>query len=382
MDDIPCDRCKVSSDAGHAFCTKCGKPVVRPPPETPAADGTECGGCRISSDAGHAFCTVCGKPIVRAPIPEPPKEDGLRKLVSIVGVITVIACTAMLFFEIYAVFWTMEGILIGMEGYSIGIIFLAPFPVILFYVSGMVATFYYIFLVVAVIASFILLMLNSREGIARIFNGKLDKLDEMPLYAIVTMFAMYISINMILVLLVTSVGYDPAGLEDPDEEWMLWFALLEASVWEEVLCRVLMIGLPLMIFGLYMKQTGSWKLLFGRSEINRFSVFFIILSAAIFAMAHFSGWDLFKVMPTFVCGLALGYLFVRYGLYASIMLHFLVDYMSSFVWVFGASPYADEISTAELLLVLFMLSVVVLGIPFIVRYAKRGFDSVRTLFLK
>jgi len=379
MNDGSCDGCRSSYNAGHSYCVKCGRPIVRE--AYAAADGTECDGCKAGSGAGHLYCVKCGKPIVRPPVPEAPKEEGLRKLVSMVGLIAVAACTAMLFFEIFAVFWTMGGIWSGMEGYRIGIIFLVPFPVILFYVGGIVAKFYYLFLVFAVLVSFVLLIVNSREGISRIFSGRLDKLDDMPLYGVVTMFAMYISISMMLILLVTAVGYDPAVPDDPVEEWMLWFALLEASVWEEVLCRVLMIGVPLMLFGMYMKQNDSWKLLFGHSEINRFSVVLIILSAAIFAAAHIGGWDLFKVIPTFVCGLALGYLFVRYGLYAAIMLHFLVDYMSSVVWVFGASAATDEfISSAELMLVMFMLFIVVLGIPFIVRYAKRGFIAMKRLF--
>ncbi|MDR0334369.1 MAG: CPBP family intramembrane metalloprotease [Methanomassiliicoccaceae archaeon] len=378
MNDAPCDRCRASSDAGHAYCTKCGRPVT-----AQAADAAPCEQCRISSDAGNAYCTKCGKPLaVSAPRPEPPKKDNMRKAISIVGLIILAGCTAMLVFELYAVFWGMEGIWTGMENYRLGVLFLTPFPVILFYMSGIVAKFYYLFLVAAVVVSFVMLMYNSREGIARAFKGKLDKLDEMPLYGVVTMFAMYISINMILVLLVTSAGYDPAGLEDPEEEWMLWYALLNASVWEEILCRVLLIGLPLMIAGLILNESGSWKRLFGHSEMNKLAVFLIIFSAAIFAFGHLDGWDLFKVVPTFVCGLALGYLFVRYGLYASIMLHFLIDYMSSVTWIFGSSTGADEIiTTAELMLVLFALSMVVLGIPFIVRYAKRGLNCVRKMFL-
>jgi hypothetical protein len=47
-----------------------------------------------------------------------------------------------------------------------------------------------------------------------------------------------------------------------------------------------------------------------------------------FALAHISSWDVYKMPPTFLAGLALGYLFLRVGLYAAIMLHFTVDFMS------------------------------------------------------
>ncbi|MCL2143683.1 MAG: CPBP family glutamic-type intramembrane protease, partial [Methanomassiliicoccaceae archaeon] len=279
-------------------------------------------------------------------------------------------CVAMLFFEIYAVFWTMDGISAGMGGYRLGILFLVPSPVLLFYVGGVAAKFYYIFLVTAVIVSFILVLYNSREGLLRVLRGDTDRMDDMPMYGVATLFAMYISMNLILVLLVSSFGYDPASPEDPAEEWMLWYSLLNASVWEEVICRVLMIGVPLMAAGLALKEKGSWKRLFGHSEMDRFAVVFIIFSAVMFAYGHLSGWDLFKLIPTFVCGLALGYLFVKYGLYASIMLHFLVDYLSSFVWMF------DSVA-ADMLLSLFILSMVVLGAPFIVLYARRGISHLK-----
>jgi hypothetical protein len=264
----------------------------------------------------------------------------------------------------------MDGIWTGMEGYRLGILALVPSPVVLFYVGGILARFYFLFIAASVIVSFALLLYNSREGLARAFKGRTDKLSEMPLYGVVTMFAMYISINLILVLIVTSLGHTPATLEDPDEEWMLWYSLLNASVWEEVICRVLMIGFPLMLAGMALNKEGAWKRLFGRAEIDEFAVVFILCSSVVFSYGHLAGWDLFKLIPTFICGLALGYLFVRFGLYAAIMLHFLIDYSSSFVWVFGGQ-------TAEVMVGLFILSVVVLGIPFIALYAKRGIGYIR-----
>jgi hypothetical protein len=313
---------------------------------------------------------------VDTPAPPAPtaaeKDSTLTTVAKFAGLIAVVGCTAMLVFEIYAVFWTMEEIWYGMEGWRLGILFLVPFPVVPFYVAGVAAKFYYLFLVLATLVSFVLLMYNSREGIARVFKGKLDKLDDMPLYGVVTMFAMYISINLILVLIVLSFGYEPTVPDDPAERWQLWYSLLNASVWEEVICRVLMIGVPLMIAGIMMNEKGSWKRLFGRSEMNRLSVILIIVSAAIFAYGHLDSWDLFKLVPVTVCGLALGYLFVRYGLYAAIMMHFLVDFMESFTWIY------DSIE-ADMMVGFFALGMVVLGLPFIVIYGKRGLEYLRSL---
>ena len=350
MDELPCDNCKISSEAGHSYCTKCGRPVT-PAPMTPAA-----------------------------PMTPEKKDDGLHMVLKFTGLIVLLACGAMLIFEMYALFWTFGDIWTGIERYNLGIVFLVPVPVVPFYIGGIIAKFYYLFLILAVIVSFVLIIYNSRGGIARIARGKLDELDRMPLYAVVTLFAAYISINVLLIFLVMAFGYDPATLEDPDEMWMLWYSLLNASVWEEVICRVLLIGVPLMIAGIAVNAKGSCKRLFGGVEMDKFAVSLIIFSAVVFSLGHLSGWDLFKVIPTFVCGLALGYLFVRFGLYAAIMLHFLIDFMSSVVWVFGSSAPGGMPTTAEVMLGLFILSVVVLGIPFIVRYAKHGFAAVKRLF--
>jgi hypothetical protein len=336
----------------------------------------ECDRCAANSAAGYYYCSRCGRPLGVRP-ERPKKEDTLHKITRAAGIIILIGCTAMLIFEIMALIRLSGDIWTGMEGYRLGIWFMLPLPTVLFYVSGIVAKFYILFLVFAVIVSFVLLMYNSRGGLSGLLKNDTEKTERTPLYSVVTLFAAYISINLLLVIFVTSFGYDPVIPEDPEEEWMLWYSLLNASVWEEVVSRVLLIGLPLMIAALAMKETGAWKRLFGGSGIDSFAVLLIFLSATLFAFAHVSGWDLFKVIPTFVCGLALGYVFVRYGLYASIMLHFLIDFSSSVVWIFGSSAAGEVMTTAEMMLTLFLFSMLILGIPFIIRYAKSGIAYLR-----
>jgi hypothetical protein len=131
-----------------------------------------------------------------------------------------------------------------------------------------------------------------------------------------------------------------------------------------------MIGLPLMIIGFLMKDRTSWKRLLGRFEMDNAAVLFIIISATIFAYAHLGGWDVFKLIPTFVTGLALGYLFVRFGVHAAIMLHFLVDYMTAPVWLFG-----DD--TGDLIVGLFIIVVILLGTILFAWYVQRSIRFVK-----
>ena len=59
-----------------------------------------------------------------------------------------------------------------------------------------------------------------------------------------------------------------------------------------------------------------------------------------------------------------GYLFSRYGMYATVLMHFLTDYISSESWFFNTS---DPVMT---IFVVFMLSVACF--PYTYIYVKKG----------
>jgi hypothetical protein len=106
--------------------------------------------------------------------------------------------------------------------------------------------------------------------------------------------------------------------------------LAHASVWEELVVRVLLLGLPLLVVeagGGRGAPRAPWRyLLGGKIEVNGAAIGFLLFSATVFGLAHVPGWDLWKFLPAFVTGLLLGYLFLRYGLHAAIVMHFLTDY--------------------------------------------------------
>jgi hypothetical protein len=74
---------------------------------------------------------------------------------------------------------------------------------------------------------------------------------------------------------------------------------------------------------------GLWGYVLGGGfRIGPLEAFFIAGSALMFGLAHVAGWDLFKALPTFVAGLGFGYLFLKVGIHAAILLHFAFDYLS------------------------------------------------------
>jgi hypothetical protein len=243
------------------------------------------------------------------------------------------------------------------------------------WISGLAANLFYLFIVVAAVASFVALIYTSRRGLRDLARGKIDNIDNMPLYGVATLFAAAISFNLIFNMIVMASGGDPSAPTYTGPYWGLWYQYLEACVWEEVLCRVLMIGIPMAALGLMLKEKRPWKRLFGRFEMDASALVFIIISASMFSYAHLAGWDVFKIAPTFVTGLALGYLFVKYGIHASIMLHFLTNYLSSVEWILG-----DDLGA--IVLSMFTLIVLIFGPVFLVVYTLRGLRFIKKIASK
>jgi len=76
-------------------------------------------------------------------------------------------------------------------------------------------------------------------------------------------------------------------------------------------------------------KNGLWGYFLGGGfTIGPLEAFFIAGSAFMFGYAHVAGWDLWKMLPTFVAGLGFGYLFLKVGIHAAILLHFSFDYLS------------------------------------------------------
>jgi len=122
----------------------------------------------------------------------------------------------------------------------------------------------------------------------------------------------------------------PSSLKS-DALWKLMLVLANASVYEELISRALLIGLPLMLIYIAIKKTDikhSFKILLGGNiKIGNIEIIFLLISSIMFSLAHLGGWDVFKLPSTLIGGLIFGYLFLRYGLYMSILFHFTIDYL-------------------------------------------------------
>jgi hypothetical protein len=112
--------------------------------------------------------------------------------------------------------------------------------------------------------------------------------------------------------------------------WQQLHSFAVASVWEEVLTRVLLLGVPLALYHVLdggLRHRAHRYLVGGGLPIDNAAFTLILIQSTVFALAHVAGWDLWKVLPTVVSGVAFGYLFMRRGLWAAILLHFTFDYL-------------------------------------------------------
>ena len=155
---------------------------------------------------------------------------------------------------------------------------------------------------------------------------------------------------------------DPSFLQEAPQ-WYILFSLLNAPVYEELVFRALMIGVPLMFGSLYVRAigiakgrlpagttrgaylAGSLRYLLGGGMSRKSpravllpASLFLLASSIVFGLAHGPGYGDWKIAPVAVAGLAMGYLFLRHGLHVAIMFHFATDaFIATYEFVGGSS---------------------------------------------
>lgn len=153
---------------------------------------------------------------------------------------------------------------------------------------------------------------SSLEGVAKLF-----------------MASSFFSMVYFVFLAITSVEMNTPNFDEFSRPELI-YGLFNAAVFEELVSRLLLIGVPLVIIAIINKWKNPLKKLIGGGlDINPMTMGLITFSAIFFALAHVGGWDFWKVPQVLVTGFALGYAFVKYGLHASILLHFSINLTSS-----------------------------------------------------
>jgi len=235
-----------------------------------------------------------------------------------------------------------------------------PYMIPVFCFKGGFLLGYYLFVVSAILLSFGYMIKKDGKQAFHLYSRFFEKTkhNNNSFFLIPQIFLGLIFFDYVYNYIIEFIGATPVT---PSFEsmplWKLMFSLSNASVHEEIVSRIMLIGIPLLIVDLFRRRKIKiWKYFLGGDfNIDTLSVFLIIFSSLIFSYAHVFGWDFYKILPVFITGLALGWLFLKKGIYACIILHFSFNYPSVLLMVFEKLPFMNLLAVP----ILFFLSVLI-----------------------
>lgn len=182
-----------------------------------------------------------------------------------------------------------------------------------------------------------------------------------PLSAMIMILGATLLATVILQSFQTAVGVQTGGLSG--DSFLLFMDLTISPVIEEIGYRFFLIGVPLFVLLLatrppvkklaktLWRPSDAWEdepnpdpdhMQVPSTTLRNFTYFLIAFSSIIFGLAHFlsgAGWDAGKISEAALDGVALAYLYVRYGLHASILFHWAVDYATNAFAFYGQGVY-------------------------------------------
>jgi hypothetical protein len=257
------------------------------------------------------------------------------------------------------------------QGYSHAVFFVLPFFVTVGHLTGYPLLLYYFLIIGVIVASCTWVLFSSYKTFIKEMTMKANSRDHSPLFDISGLTFVNVFVSVVIVLIAILLGASDVGsaVGGSLEENLL--ELANAAVWEEVIVRVLLIGVPLLMIDIIRrKMRKDWHayILGGRFKFGTPEVALILISASIFGYAHYlGGWGIWKIPAAAIGGVAFGYLFLKFGLAAAIVMHFATDYASLPPEVFGFS-----VTPIDVILLLWFG----LGIVFVVYYIIRIIEFI------
>lgn len=357
---MDCPHCDEYRQRGDKFCAYCGNIL-------------DCPECDFNRSLNATYCGNCGRRLIYNRIYEPEKKKS--------SPILWIGIFAALFILIFLVFsgialYNFSGDIFGyLADKSYGLLILIPFPYVFMRISEGGLQLYWVFLIIVITLCFIQLSWeiykkyknqDEKKGLKVIENTSIYWMGLIWPSTIFLQLAL-----MFIAIVISGVSVTPPGAGE--DMYATMFSLASAGVWEEIITRVLIIGLPLGVVALLTEKKQSWRYLLGGFGVNKAAMISIIVAALVFGYAHAS-WGFGKIIPAFVFGIAAGYLYAKYGLYAAILMHFVNDYLMAFLWLGG-----NDLTFTFLYLALIGLGVIttvvlaIKSVPFVKNFKNRPF---------
>ena len=319
---MTCDRCEESRAEGSKYCPFCG------------ADLTDCPMCQSQRENGSRYCTFCGKELRddRAPYFEMAAvEKDSVPLIKKVTSIMMPTITILLMVAAGCMIWGFGDVwaYCGDTG-RLNVYALVPNLIVVTTVSGTALQIVWVIIVLAIIASLALLAVQSLPSLTDKSKNAVERVIGTPLYSVGLILGATLAMDIIIIGIQAALGFGfdtPEGMDTGrTSKALLDFA--NAGFWEEIISRLVPIGIPMAIAALILKRRDAPKMLLGGFGMSKLAIVLIFISALMFGFAHSSGWGFEKVPSTFASGILFGYLYVKVGLHASIAVHFMNDYIS------------------------------------------------------
>ena len=248
-----------------------------------------------------------------------------------------------------------------------------PIPIAFATLGGSAAAAWHLALVAVILASAAAVLVEHLPGAGRIFmrvfegRGTPQLSEPNGLFTLTRFFSASIAVSVGVAFVATAIGQSPnipqQVQSEPVGAGLILFA--NAAVWEELITRVLLLGVPLLFIhaaGRGRLEAPAWRyVLGGKLQLDPPAFVFVVFQAGIFGAAHVPGWDMWKFPPAFVTGLALGYIFLRFGLQACIVFHFMTDYLAVSITLTDATNF-------PVLLIVCFVSLIAVGVVNVGRF--------------
>ena len=219
---------------------------------------------------------------------------------------------------------------------------IVPVPLLLVYLPGSFTAIWMGVVIVAVIVFFTFAIYKSSM-----------KFENSSLYRLGEFFALNYFLSIVYIELIALAGYPIVSpISNTTPFYLNFITITNAGLYEELISRVVYIGIPLFVYyawSAHGKKSSSrpnklplYRMIWGGGyKFGKPEITLLIISSVIFGFAHVTSWDLSKVPQAALGGLLLGVLYLRFGLYADVLLHFSIDSPSLLLPLGTGDPLAS-----------------------------------------
>ncbi len=286
----------------------------------------DCPECQKWREKGAKFCGACGQHFAEEP-PEK-KPTGMNDiawnlvLIGILAGVLIIMCNTVYMIANFSYFMDYTKNITVSFGIYLGITY---FPLFRYGSTGMCVELIMCLVLQVTFLAYALYRLrqiHARDPVdyeAHISSGMGAAIWVLAIDYLLSLVGLLITYSL------TQQVPDSSWLADYDEVF-LQYELTGAGVVEELIYRVLFIGVPIAVVGFIAhRDRKSWQYIMGGFGMNKAALVLLVFSSLMFGLAHYSGWGWSKIPLAFISGLLYGYLYCEYGLYACVLTHTITD---------------------------------------------------------